>query len=121
MVYTTGPLEILGVYPFGAGRSWPTGLCPCGAFGSAGVRHSGRLGSARKLARLCQEHDGFRWLRGGNPVDYHLISDFRTEHQVASVALVLAVTHKPDALGNPERLRSVDLSTSVSNRSKTPE
>ncbi len=41
------------------------------------------VGSARKLARLCQEHDGFRWLRGGVPVDYHLLSDFRTEHQKA--------------------------------------
>ncbi len=28
------------------------------------------VGSARKLARLCQEHDGFRWLCGGVPVDY---------------------------------------------------
>ena len=41
------------------------------------------VGSARKLSRLCQEHDGFRWLRGGVPVDYHLLSDFRTEHQQA--------------------------------------
>ncbi len=41
------------------------------------------VGSARKLARLCQEHDGFRWLRGGVPVDYHLLSDFRVEHQAA--------------------------------------
>ena len=39
------------------------------------------VGSARKLGRLCQEHDGFRWLCGGVPVDYHLLSDFRTEHQ----------------------------------------
>ena len=41
------------------------------------------VGSARKLARLCEEHDGFRWLRGGVPVDYHLLSDFRIEHQAA--------------------------------------
>ncbi len=39
------------------------------------------VGSARKLARLCQEHDAFRWLCGGVPVDYHLLSDFRGEHQ----------------------------------------
>jgi transposase len=41
------------------------------------------VGSARKLARLCQEHDAYRWLRGGVPVDYHLLSDFRGEHQEA--------------------------------------
>ena len=32
------------------------------------------VGSARKL---CREHDAYRWLRGGVPVDYHLLSDFR--------------------------------------------
>jgi hypothetical protein len=41
------------------------------------------VGSARKLARLCREHDAFRWLCGGVPVDYHLLSDFRLEHQEA--------------------------------------
>lgn len=41
------------------------------------------VGSARKLARLCREHDAFRWLCGGVPVDYHLLSDFRREHQEA--------------------------------------
>ncbi len=39
------------------------------------------VGSARKLARLCREHDAFRWLCGGVPVDYHLLSDFRVEHK----------------------------------------
>ena len=41
------------------------------------------VGSARKLDRLCREHDAFRWLCGGVPVDYHLLSDFRVEHQEA--------------------------------------
>ncbi len=41
------------------------------------------LGSARKLERLCREHDAYRWLCGGVPVDYHLLSDFRHEHQEA--------------------------------------
>ena len=41
------------------------------------------VGSARKLDRLCREHDAFRWLCGGVPVDYHLLSDFRGEHQEA--------------------------------------
>ena len=41
------------------------------------------VGSARKLDRLCREHDAYRRLRGGVPVDYHLLSDFRGEHQEA--------------------------------------
>ena len=41
------------------------------------------VGSARGLTRLCEEHDGFRWLRGGVPVDYHLLSDFRRDHEKA--------------------------------------
>ena len=41
------------------------------------------VGSARKLERLCREHDAFRWLCGGVPVDYHLLSDFRREHREA--------------------------------------
>jgi transposase len=35
------------------------------------------VGSARQLDRLTQEHHGFRWLRGGVPLNYHLLSDFR--------------------------------------------
>jgi transposase len=38
------------------------------------------VGSARYLAQLCEEQDGFRWLRGGVPVNYHLLSDFRVQH-----------------------------------------
>jgi len=35
------------------------------------------VGSARQLERLTGEHNGFRWLRGGVPLNYHLLSDFR--------------------------------------------
>jgi hypothetical protein len=35
------------------------------------------VGSARHLGRLCEEHDAYRWLRGGVPVNYHMLSDFR--------------------------------------------
>ena len=37
------------------------------------------VGSARQLERLTEEHNGFRWLRGGVPLNYHLLSDFRWE------------------------------------------
>ena len=39
------------------------------------------IGSARQLARLSEEHDVYRWLRGGVPVDYHLLAEFRVTHQ----------------------------------------
>jgi transposase len=38
------------------------------------------VGSARELARLCDGHLAYLWLRGGVPVDCHMLSDFRTEH-----------------------------------------
>ena len=39
------------------------------------------VGSARYLEELCRQHDAYRWLCGGVPVDYHLLSDFRVSHQ----------------------------------------
>lgn len=54
------------------------------------------VGSARQLDRLTREHDAYRWLRGGVPVDYHLLADFRVAHPevleeqlVASVAALI--------------------------------
>ena len=41
------------------------------------------VGTARRLDKLCEEHDAYRWLRGGIPVNYHTLSDFRTAHQEA--------------------------------------
>ena len=41
------------------------------------------IGSARRLDTLCREHDAYRWLRGGVPVDYHILSDFRVAHREA--------------------------------------
>ena len=38
------------------------------------------VGSARALARLCENHDAYRWLCGGVSVNYHGLSDFRTDH-----------------------------------------
>jgi transposase len=35
------------------------------------------VASARQLARLCDEHDAYRWLRGGVPINYHMLADFR--------------------------------------------
>lgn len=41
------------------------------------------IGSARRLARLCDEHDAYRWLCGGVPINYHMLADFRVAHQAA--------------------------------------
>jgi len=38
------------------------------------------VGSARALARLCEEHIAYRWVCGGVGVNYHALSDFRTAH-----------------------------------------
>jgi len=46
------------------------------------------VGSARQLARLCEEHDAYRWLRGGVPTNYHTLSDFRVAHQAALDSLL---------------------------------
>jgi transposase len=38
------------------------------------------VGSARRLAKLCEEHVVYRWLCGGVSMNYHTLSDFRTAH-----------------------------------------
>lgn len=41
------------------------------------------IGSARELARRCQESGPFQWLCGGVTVNHRLLSDFRSDHAVA--------------------------------------
>jgi transposase len=38
------------------------------------------VGSARALARLCDEHDAYRWIAGGVGVNHHTLADVRVEH-----------------------------------------
>lgn len=38
------------------------------------------IASARELARRCYDCDPYKWLRGGVDVNYHTLSDFRTDH-----------------------------------------
>lgn len=37
------------------------------------------VGSARELARLCQEHIAYQWLAGNLRVNYHTLADFRVK------------------------------------------
>ena len=46
------------------------------------------VGSARELARLCHEHDAYRWLRGEVPVNYHMLADFRSAKEEELDALL---------------------------------
>jgi len=41
------------------------------------------IGSARELARRCQDSAPFRWLCGGVTVNHRLLSDFRSDHGAA--------------------------------------
>jgi transposase len=38
------------------------------------------VGSARAVARLCEEHDAYRWVAGGVSVNYHTLAEFRVGH-----------------------------------------
>jgi transposase len=38
------------------------------------------VSSARALETLCFEHRAYEWLRGGVPVNYHMLADFRVDH-----------------------------------------
>lgn len=41
------------------------------------------IGSARQLDKLCKEHLAYQWLCGGVTVNYHLLSDFRSQNRSA--------------------------------------
>src|SRR5580693_2021211 len=49
------------------------------------------IGSARELARRCEESLPFRWLCGGVSVNHRLLSDFRCDHADALDALFTQV------------------------------
>ena len=49
------------------------------------------IGSARELARRCEESAAFRWLCGGVSVNHRLLSDFRTDHGAALDQLLTQV------------------------------
>jgi transposase len=57
------------------------------------------VGSARKLARLCEEHDAYRWLCGGVPVNYHMLADFRGAQQEALDELLTQIVGSLMAAG----------------------
>ena len=38
------------------------------------------VASAREIERLSERNRAYEWLRGGVPLNYHMLSDFRTQH-----------------------------------------
>ena len=60
------------------------------------------VGSGREVTRLTREHDAYRWICGGVPVNYHALNDFRCANDplmdelltdnVAALAAVSAIT-----------------------------
>lgn len=59
------------------------------------------VASARELDRLCRESDPYRWLCGGVPVNYHMLSDFRVGHEAVLDSLLtqmLAVLIRGDVV-----------------------
>jgi transposase len=57
------------------------------------------VGSARRLARLCAEHDAYRWLCGGVPINYHMLADFRAAHPEALDDLLSQIVASLKAAG----------------------
>jgi len=57
------------------------------------------IGSARQLARLCSQHDAYRWLCGGVPINYHMLSDFRVANQAALDGLLTQIVGRLMAVG----------------------
>jgi len=57
------------------------------------------IGSARRLDRLCAEHDAYRWLCGGVPINYHMLSDFRCAHRESLDELLTQIVASLTAAG----------------------
>lgn len=49
------------------------------------------VGSARKIAELCEYHPAFQWLTGTEEINHHTISDFRVDHKEALEKLFVQV------------------------------
>jgi transposase len=57
------------------------------------------IGSSRLIEEYCQEHDAFKWICGGVNINYHTISDFRSNNRDQLDALL---TMSVAALANAE-------------------
>src|SRR5271157_2849942 len=66
------------------------------------------IGSAREVARLCEEHIAFQWLCGGVSMNAKTLADFRVDHgAVLERLLVAAVAAADDTGALAEALRPI--------------
>lgn len=72
--------ELEGAIKAREGRPGHPAIAPCLLLALWLYATSEGVGSARALARLCESHDGYRWLMGGVSVNHHTLSDFRVGH-----------------------------------------
>jgi transposase len=61
--------------------------------------YSEGVSSAREMERRCRYHPVYQWLTGLEGINYHTLSDFRTEHQVALHQLFVEVLGVLDRAG----------------------
>lgn len=64
------------------------------------------VGRARRLERLCDEHDAYRWICGGVTINHHTLSDFRVGHGDALDELLtqLVVALRDQGIVSGERI-----------------
>jgi transposase len=61
--------------------------------------YSEGVSSAREIERRCHYHPVYQWLTGLEVINYHSLSDFRTQHQVALHQLFVEVLGVLDQAG----------------------
>ena len=61
--------------------------------------YSEGISSAREIERRCQYHPVYQWLTGLEVINYHTLSDFRTEHREALHQLFVEVLGVLDQAG----------------------
>ena len=63
-------------------------------------------GSARQVNELCRSHDAFKWLCGGVSMNYHSLSDFRSnsEEQFAEVVVQIVASLRSQGLVDLTRI-----------------
>ena len=61
--------------------------------------YSEGVSSAREMERRCRYHPVYQWLTGLEMINYHTLSDFRTEHQAALHQLFVEVLGVLDRAG----------------------
>jgi len=75
-----GPCGVVQHDQGGGGSARASAGGPAHPAGAVALRHRARIGSARELARLCEEHIAFQWLCGGVGMNAKTLADFRVAH-----------------------------------------